>query len=336
MSHLSGKLETFGLRQVLVLVAEAETTGELQVTSQTIGGRIFIDSGVVAYATTRAGADSLAELDALLESYDGDSVAGARPAIQEQLTEVLHELTQLEAGTFAFVELADSSRSFDVGVTFTVEDLLGLVDERIEDWRRIHEVIPSTDVALSLSSDLPTEHREVTLDSDSWSILSAVGGGASISEVASKLDTSEFLAGRRLAELVTQGLMAVSGETPLRADSASQDPASQPYSSTAYSRLASLESSPEVEEDKWATRLPGLAEDTSDIKLAELREDAAIRPPRPERVRPDSRPTDPTSEPSTPRVEPKEKPVSFSKKDLTPEERDEMIRNIGKGIYPSD
>lgn len=152
MSHLSGKLKTFSLRQILVLLADADTTGELQVASPTLSGRIFFESGVVAYGTTRAGEDSLSELDRLLESYDEDSPARARPVIKEQLTEVLHGLMQAKSGTFDFDEgTPGGTRSFDVGVTFTVTDLLAEVDNRIEEWRKIREVIPSTSTTSSSS-----------------------------------------------------------------------------------------------------------------------------------------------------------------------------------------
>ena len=41
------------------------------------------------------------------------------------------------------------------------------------------------------------------------------------------------------------------------------------------------------------------------------------------------------AEPEVPRIEPTTEPVTFSERDLSREERDEMIRNIGRGIFPS-
>ncbi len=293
MSHLSGKLKTFSLRQILVLLADADTTGELQVASPTLSGRIFFESGVVAYGTTRAGEDSLSELDRLLESYDEDSPARARPVIKEQLTEVLHGLMQAKSGTFDFDEgTPGGTRSFDVGVTFTVTDLLAEVDNRIEEWRKIREVIPSTSTPLGLASDLPAARPEVTLDARAWTMLSTVGGGASIVDVATKLEVSEFKAAEKLTELVNQGLLAVAGEveTSPRIDS---DPAD--------SAIESAEQPLELKKELRSIRRPELDE-----------------------------------KPSTPRVDPKVEPVAFSHEDLSREERNELIRNIGKGIYPSD
>ena len=293
MSHLSGKLKTFSLRQILVLLADADTTGELQVASPTISGRIFFESGVVAYGTTRAGEDSLSELDRLLESYDEDSPVGARPVIKEQLTEVLHGLTLAKSGTFDFDEGTPGSiRSFDAGVTFTVTDLLAAVDNRIEEWRRIREVIPSTSTPLGLASDLPAARPEVTLDASAWTMLSTVGGGASIVDVATKLEVSEFNAAEKLSQLVNEGLLAVAGEV---------EPAPSTDSGPADSAIEPVEPPLELKKEQPSIRRPELAE-----------------------------------EPSTPRVDPKVGPVAFSHKDLSREERNELVRNIGKGIYPSD
>ncbi len=293
MSHLSGKLKTFSLRQILVLLADADTTGELQVASPTISGRIFFESGVVAYGTTRAGEDSLSELDRLLESYDEDSPVGARPVIKEQLTEVLHGLTLAKSGTFDFDEGTPGSiRSFDAGVTFTVTDLLAAVDNRIEEWRRIREVIPSTSTPLGLASDLPAARPEVTLDASAWTMLSTVGGGASIVDVATKLEVSEFNAAEKLSQLVNEGLLAVAGEV---------EPAPSTDSGPADSAIEPVEPPLELKKEQPSIRRPELAE-----------------------------------KPSTPRVDPKVGPVAFSHEDLSREERNELIRNIGKGIYPSD
>ena len=287
MSHLSGKLETFSLQQILVLLAEAGTTGELHVASSTITGRVFFESGVVAYGTTRAGAESLAELDGLLESYNGGSVDAARPAIKEQLTEVMYGLIELDSGTFDFLEGSHGSRSFDVGVTFTVSELMQMVDERKEHWREIRKLIPSNSAGLSFASELPFDQPQVTIDSDLWALVPALAGGASTSEIAEMLGVSEFQAAQRLTELVNRGLVSTEGES----------------------------TSPEKTESHTAVS----------VRLAELKREHAA-----------SRPTETKERPSAPKVDPKVEPVAFSSEDLTSDERNELIRNIGKGIYPSE
>ena len=335
MSHLSGKLETFSLRQILVLLADADTTGELHMTSATVAGRIFFQSGVVAYGTTRAGEDSVAELDRLLELAGGDMGEEPRSGVKEQLTEVLHEFTQLESGTFDFFE--GELSMFDVGVTFTVAELFRLVDERIEEWRKIRQDIPSTVTRLNLALELPGGRSEVMVNKDAWDMLATVAGGASITDVAKLREVSEFRAAKSLAELVRRQLLTTE-----------DSPTPSPRVRSVFSKLESLEDPPpELREDPQElleAPPPELREDPQEL-LEEDPQELLEAPPQellkapppelPEDPQPAS-PAEPEKKAATPQVEPKVKPVSFSKKDLSPEERDELIRNIGKGIYPSD
>lgn len=321
MSHLSGKLETFSLRQILVLMADADATGELQVGSLTLNGRIFFQSGVVGYGTTREGDDSISELDLLLDTYDGEAGDETRAGLKEQLTEALYGLTLLDSGTFEFVEGASSK--FDVGTTFTVVELLRLVDERIAEWEKIRKVIPSNTTQLTLAPELPVDRSEVMVDKEAWSMLATVAGGASISMAAGLRGISEFQAAKSLTELVKWGLLSTSDE-PV----ATTEPvALKTRSSSLESELFALKTELAAPESDLAS-----PKTTAPAAFAELE---SLEPPLElvEELSEEPSP-EPEKKSATPRVEPKVESVSFSKKDLSDEERDELIRNIGRGIYP--
>jgi hypothetical protein len=275
---------------VLGFLAGAAKTGELSVTSESVDGRVLFQAGLVAYATTATGAGTVQELDALLErhqaggyarwAFGGDAdeaPATLEDVLREQLTEVLYHLTLLEDGSFEFTQAPDESNHHALD-SFTVDHLLGEVDVRIDAWRQIREVIPSTASLYELVSRLPHGRNEVTLPASQWTLLAALGGEASVSEVAETLDVYEFHAARKFADLVEEGLLKPS-------DGAGWD----------------LEA--------------GGDEDVSDEAGWDF---------------------DPAAEgaPEIPRLEPTNGPVTFSKQDLTREEMDEMIRNIGKGIFP--
>ncbi len=324
--------------------------------SSTLSGRIFFQSGVVGYGTTREGDESISELDRLLDTYDGEAGAKTRAGLKEQLTEALYSLTRLESGTFEFVDGASSK--FDVGTTFAVVELLRLVDERAAEWEKIRKVLPSNETRLTLASDLPVDRSEVMVDKESWSMLATVAGGASVSSVAGLREISEFEAAKSLAELVKWGLLSTSDEPassqPVALDSESSSleaelsalkaelsapEAELPDSKTAPAAFAELEAlKPPLELAEEPplelTEEPPeeLAEEPPLELTEELPEKLAGEPPEEEQV-PER---EPEKTPATPRVEPKVQPVSFSKKDLSDEERNELIRNIGRGIYPSD
>lgn len=218
MPDLSGDLATFALPQILTLLEEARKTGELRVAMGSETGRVFLDGGQVVYATVRGGTDAVHEVDALMDLYaedtDGDEGTDDRPALSpedalmEQITEVFFTLTQLESGLFDFAEEAVvAPYNADGGYTFSISEILARVDDRIEQWRKIGEVVPSIHEPYRLAPQLPKGLFDVTLDGRTFRYVAALGGGQSVVAVAETLRVSEFIAAKKLADLVKQGLV---------------------------------------------------------------------------------------------------------------------------------
>ena len=69
VSELTGDLAAFGTRPVLAFLAQTAKTGELRIASDDIDGRVLLQGGSVAYATTATGSDTVQELDSLLERH---------------------------------------------------------------------------------------------------------------------------------------------------------------------------------------------------------------------------------------------------------------------------
>lgn len=274
MPDLSGDLSAFGVHRVLELLRDVGTSGEMLVKGDDAEGRILVRDGRIAYATTASGTDTVAELDSLLRAYEvGSEDEGLLPSLEEvlveQLTDVIFDLAALEAGAF---EVAGSAALQDEDVySFPVDDVLGRVDTRIEEWRMIREVIPSDDAVFRLASRLPGEGGAVTFDASTWSLLAAVAGGASMAEAAASLSMKPFPAARAYADLIGRGLIEIGSP---------------------------LESGP-----------------IAAIKMEDGPEPFDLQP-------------------EMPQLEPAEEAVTFSARDLSRNEIDDVIRNIGRGIFP--
>ncbi|NNC91632.1 MAG: DUF4388 domain-containing protein [Acidimicrobiia bacterium] len=309
MSDLTGSLASFDLRQVLGFLAETAATGELAVNADHASGRVLFQDGSVGYATTAIGGDTVQELDALVERYGAGgfdaSALNQEPVtleevLREQLTEVLHSLDDLESGSFSFTSSPDASGREAIDV-FEVDELLHDVDVRTEEWRKIREVVPANDTVYQLVPSLPGHTADVRLSAPLWALVAALGAGGSVTALADSLDVYEFHAAVKVADLVEEGLLQPAGDwanSELNADAAWDEAADD----SAADRLRELVDDWEaVDEptDQWQADLEALAE------------------------------------PEVPRVEPTTEPVTFSKQDLSREERDEMIRNMGRGIFPS-
>lgn len=69
MPDLSGNLSAFGIRRTLEFLGDSGASGELRVAADGSASRILFHRGAVAYATTATGADTVQELDTLLARY---------------------------------------------------------------------------------------------------------------------------------------------------------------------------------------------------------------------------------------------------------------------------
>lgn len=269
MPDLNGSLSSFGLPRVLELLRDVGTSGEMLVISDEVRGRLLMREGRVAYATTASGSDTVAELDALLRDYgDEGTEDGLRPlegVLMEQLADVIYELGKLETGTFEVVE-SPVLHEEDV-FSFTVDDVLRGVEDRIEEWNRIRTVIPSDDVVLRFAPRLPDESGDVTFDAATWSLLATIGGGASMAEVTASMAAKQLSTAKSLVNLIERGVVEVDGT----------------------------------------------AVDESSDPVVELKME---------------------SEPEVPHLVPTDEPVTFSAEDLSRDEIDDVIRNIGRGIFP--
>ncbi|NOY55085.1 MAG: DUF4388 domain-containing protein [Actinobacteria bacterium] len=219
VATLKGTFDSFPLPDVLRLVAASRETGLLEVHSPELGGRIFVVDGQIAYATTRSDdqlIDDLARMDHISEeerdaierrAVQLEDVLSTRAAVLGiffgyQVTDVLVRLLAVTEGSF----------SFDVGVMtkhqtayrIDVEAALEAATARSIEWEEIHKVLPRVDVSFRMA---PAIDDEVTIDPNRWAILAALPAAGTPRELALALKIFEFDAARRLAELVTAGLI---------------------------------------------------------------------------------------------------------------------------------
>ena len=219
MDVLQGDLDAFPLDDVVRLLAGRRATGVLRVECGSLTGRVFLIEGGLSYATTRDGDGSVAALSRLTDGPDHDrrgrNPGGrwpdpARPLILQQISEVLIRLGHSGAGRFWFVEgVRTRAYGSDEIQRFDVEDVLEAVETRRADWAQIAGVLPVGSGRFFIRPHLGPADREVTIGAPAWSALAAVGGGASIQDVAERLNLFELTAAGLLADLYSRGLIVV-------------------------------------------------------------------------------------------------------------------------------
>lgn len=185
---LQGSFDTFDFPEVLAMLARKGQSGKLRMHSGTSQVEIYLAGGRLSHA----------------ESSDhGIPVRVAET--RDRLEEACFEVLRWDHGSFEFHPNAapSSGRNLNAGVDSVVEG----ARRRVEEWERVQQIIPSLEVAPRLVPELG--RNEVTISRSAWRILAALDGRRNGIALARTLGLSHFEISFALAELVTQGLVAV-------------------------------------------------------------------------------------------------------------------------------
>ncbi|MEN8234134.1 MAG: DUF4388 domain-containing protein [Actinomycetota bacterium] len=219
MDVLQGDLGAFAVADVLQLLASGDKTGVLRIETTVFTGRIYFIDGYITYATTRDVDGTVAALADLQEpsvrDRRGRNPGGkwprpARPLVLQQTSEVLIRLTNDGSGRFWFV---DDVRTRAYGAAeaerLDVEEVMKAADERRSEWDRIVRALPDPSARYAMRQHLADGVDEVEIDADSWSVLAAIGAGATTQELAERLSMFELSSAGLLADLYERGLVSL-------------------------------------------------------------------------------------------------------------------------------
>lgn len=178
---LQGSLDNFTLAEVLGLLANTAKTGKLALTGDRGQGSLWFDEGQLIAAEA------------------------ANSSVDSELHLTLFELLRFQSGTFAFE--ADGQTPSVTQDPADVETVLSTAQDRMTEWVDIEAVIPSVWHRLTPAMSLPS--AEVTIDSNEWDLLIAVGETSTVGAVSDRLDLDEFDGSKRVMELLDRGLIDI-------------------------------------------------------------------------------------------------------------------------------
>ncbi len=114
-------------------------------------------------------------------------------------------------GAFDFAD--DVRPRYDTDQRIDVEVVIDEAERRIAEWKEIEEVIPGLNFRLQMAFELPGE-REVTITPDTWRLLAALRGQATVVDLADRLQATDFQVAQAMAALVRAKLVEVVDEVP--------------------------------------------------------------------------------------------------------------------------
>jgi len=183
---LVGSFTVFTLDDVLSMLASTQQTGELQVVSETVDGRLWLDHG---------------------------EFSNAHVGTATTIGQAVFELACVSDGWFYFTTgLVSSSGQPTVPVAAVLTEVRPQVDE----WRDIRQVVPP-EAIVTLAPDPPGQ--DVQIRSDQWRVLTTVGtGGNSVRSVLEMIGGDQIVGLRTLRDLHTAGLIELTGPPDEPAD----------------------------------------------------------------------------------------------------------------------
>jgi hypothetical protein len=176
-ASLVGSLAVFSLSEVLTLLATTVQTGELQVVSEDVDGKLWLDRG---------------------------ELSNAHVGSASTIGQAVFELACVTDGWFYFTEGVTSSSGQP---TAPVAAVLIEVQPQVDEWREIRTVVP-LEAIVTLSPVPPGQ--DVQIRNDQWQVLTTVGNaGHSVRSVLEMIGGDQIVGLRTLRDLQTAGLIVM-------------------------------------------------------------------------------------------------------------------------------
>jgi len=181
---LEGSLKDFTLDEVLQIISMGEKTGRLVLRGETPFGKkegaIFFEKGQVKDAET--------------EQYRGE------PAVVD--------LLNIKEGYFKFIP--EDVSHIKQSINKSIPDLVLLATSKLDEWEKIKNKVSSVDSVFKLSSEGIPERIHLT--PTQWRIISLLGKGLTIRQVALKLNMTVIDVSKDVYGLVALKILREIGE----------------------------------------------------------------------------------------------------------------------------
>jgi len=234
---LVGNIRDFGLSDFLYLVDRGYKTGGLHLTHEQEMALLYFEKGKLVMAS-RKPEDEQSDLLVRLGLLNDDQLASAREALANggngaTLTQVIIDTelighdqlqsglqTHTEESVYGLFGWPEGEFRFEqnqrppadsptMPMPVSVENLIMEGVRRIDEWGRIRDRIPSTDMIVKFIDQPGEKAKGVKLAPEEWRVFARINGKDSLAEIAQKTGLSEFDVCRIVYGFLTAGLVDV-------------------------------------------------------------------------------------------------------------------------------
>jgi len=239
---LVGNLRDFSLPDFLYLIDRGYKTGSLLLRRPDDSALLFFDKGKLVYATKQQRRERLGDLLVRMGKITPQNLEEALKAQKGTpnltLGQILVQLgyitrdelqqdiqAQIEETVYSLFAWPDGEFSFEAGVRLGpdevmvpvplgVENLIMEGVRRVDEWGRIKDHIPNSDVIIRFLDHPSEKVKSINLNPDEWRVFARINGRDSIKEIATRTNLSEFDVSRIIYGFITAGLVEVTKRRP--------------------------------------------------------------------------------------------------------------------------
>lgn len=250
---LVGNLRDFGLSDFLYLVDRGYKTGCLHLERGDDSASLYFDKGKLLTAGRNGPQRPVTEvllqrgkltpeqaIVAATLSHNGTPLSHIlleqnvisrdelQRTLQQHIEESVYSLFGWPDGEFRFEQNQKPASDAPIVPTpISVENLIMEGVRRIDEWGRIKDRIPSTDLVVRFVEQSGEKAKSVNLSANEWRVFARINGKQTLAEIAQKTNLGEFEVCRIVYGFLTAGLVDLQKRPrPVAANErASQEPA---------------------------------------------------------------------------------------------------------------
>ncbi len=230
---LKGKLEDFGITQLLNLINLARKTGTLYLQGPEQEAHLCFREGSLIYATMagvddylplilqRAGVFTADHVKMIRDNMPGKSAQDiARVLItsgrlkqqvvlghlRQYVVDIVYQVFSWNRGTFRF-EPAELPVQGKITTSIALENLIIEGNRRLKEWELLRDELPDLEIALKFAERPTTPLRDINLSVEEWRVISFINPRNTIRQIAQYNAMDELQIRKIVYSLLQAGLV---------------------------------------------------------------------------------------------------------------------------------
>ena len=230
---LKGKLEDFGITQLLNLINLARKTGTLYLQGTEDEAYLCFREGKLIYAVMadvddylpvilqRAGVFTAEHVRMIRENMPGKSAQDIGRVLitsgrlkqqvvvrhlRDHVTDLVYQVFSWNRGTFRF-EPSDLPVKGNITTSIALENLIMEGNRRLKEWELLRDELPDLSIALKFAERPTTPLRDISLSVEEWRVISFINPRNTIRQVAQYNNMDELQIRKIVYGLLQAGLV---------------------------------------------------------------------------------------------------------------------------------